>query len=361
MSRSRLQLPRSDRLVDITPLSRGRSGPTGSVRFSPTQLEQITRTVRRVPEVIVKVSGGGRELGAVKAHLSYIDRRGALDIETDDGRLLRGKGAAAAVIDDWALALSRGQYRPRAVAGDRDPRPKLVHNVVLSMPGRTPPEKVLAAARTFAREQFALQYRYALVLHTDQAHPHVHLVVKAEHERDPGRRLHIRKATLRQWRDEFAACLREEGVAANATPAWARGQGGRRKKDAIHHRLRAVRAFDALSPVAKSDKPAPVPSRFMRAKVEAVARMLNAGVQPDGQAGRELRVNRRALESSWLDVARDLREAGHGVLAAEVEAFVRSLPPARTEQETIAAGLIAELAPVRDDNARPPEPRSRSR
>jgi len=51
-----------------------------------------------------------------------------------------------------------------------------------------PADKVLAAARKFARENFA-QHRYAKVLRTDQKHPHVHLVVKAENEL--GRRLHI--------------------------------------------------------------------------------------------------------------------------------------------------------------------------
>ncbi|MGO9933142.1 MAG: hypothetical protein ACLPV8_15225 [Steroidobacteraceae bacterium] len=40
------------------------------------------------------------------------------------------------------------------------------------MPAPTPPDKVLAAARKFAREKFA-QHRYAMVLHIDQKHPHV--------------------------------------------------------------------------------------------------------------------------------------------------------------------------------------------
>jgi hypothetical protein len=54
-----------------------------------------------------------------------------------------------------------------------------IHNVILSMPKGTDPAKLLSAGREFAREQFALKHRYALVLHTDPAHPHVHVVVKA--------------------------------------------------------------------------------------------------------------------------------------------------------------------------------------
>lgn len=97
------------------------------------------------------------------------------------------------------------------------------------MPAPTPPEKVLAAVRTFAREKFALQHRYAMVLHTDQAHPHVHMVVKAEGEH--GRRLHIDKEMLRQWREDFARMMREQGVAANASPRVARGRVSSPVKD----------------------------------------------------------------------------------------------------------------------------------
>ena len=200
-------------------VSHGRRGPGSSSCLTPDQVEQVARTVRKTPEVVVKVSGGARDVGGAKAHFDYIDRHGKVGLETDDGRSLVGKDAGAELVADWNLDLSKGQYRPKPAEGEKDTRPKVVHNIVLSMPGRTPPDAVLQAARKFARENFALQYRYAMVLHTDQAHPHVHLVVKAEHEYEPGKRLYIRKATLRQWREDFAACLRELGVAANATPA----------------------------------------------------------------------------------------------------------------------------------------------
>ncbi len=70
-----LRLPRENRaLVDI--FSAAKTGPPGSVRFTAAQLEQISRTVRRVPEVMVKVSGGATRVGAVSAHLAYISRKG---------------------------------------------------------------------------------------------------------------------------------------------------------------------------------------------------------------------------------------------------------------------------------------------
>lgn len=66
-------------------VSFGRRGPGRPTRFTREQVEQIARTVRRVPEVMVKVSGGAKtERGAV-AHFQYISRQGELEVETDDG------------------------------------------------------------------------------------------------------------------------------------------------------------------------------------------------------------------------------------------------------------------------------------
>lgn len=94
------------------------------------------------------------------------------------------------------------------------------------MPAGTPPDKVLGAVRDFAREEFGTTHRYAMVLHTDEPHPHVHVVVKAVNE--DGQRLNIRKETLRRWRREFARQLRAWGVAANAQTDAFVGRVGRR-------------------------------------------------------------------------------------------------------------------------------------
>lgn len=68
-------------LLDL--LSLGRAGPSG--RFTPSQIAQIRRTSHHVPEVMVKVTGGGGKVGAVAAHFAYISRQGELAIETDEG------------------------------------------------------------------------------------------------------------------------------------------------------------------------------------------------------------------------------------------------------------------------------------
>ena len=178
----------------------------------------------------MKVTGGGTRRGAVAAHFAYFSRQGTLEIETDDGERIGRREDQKRLLDDWHLELTAGQYRRQKEGGPARRATKLVHNIVLSMPAPTPADKVLAAARQFARQKFA-QHRYAMVLHTHQQHPHVHLVVKAENE--VGRRLHIDKQLLRDWREDFAQLMREQGIAANATPRAIRGENKNRRRDGI--------------------------------------------------------------------------------------------------------------------------------
>jgi hypothetical protein len=114
------------------------------------------------------------------------------------------------------------ERRRRALPGRRTP-PKLVHKLIFSMPVGTPSDKLLAAMRGFAHEQFEPEHRYALALHTDEPHPHVHVVVMAAMSRELAR-FNIRKPMLRKWRKAFARHLRDQGIAAKATQRRVRSQ-----------------------------------------------------------------------------------------------------------------------------------------
>src|SRR6202050_4426380 len=217
-------------LLDIA--SYARRGPGRRDRLKPAELALIGRTVRRTPEVMVKVlPKDSNNLRSVARHLNYIGRYGQLGLETDEGDHIKGKNAGKQLLTDWDLDLDESR-RDLELAASAGRAPKLVHKVMLSMPPGTPPKGVLVAARNFAREQFALKHRYSLVLHTDEPHPHVHLVVKAVSEQ--GLRLNISKATLREWRREFARHLRDQGIAANATERAVQGETPTRPPDAIY-------------------------------------------------------------------------------------------------------------------------------
>lgn len=321
MTRRPFRVQRNDRpLLDI--FSVGRAGPQSRLHFSRAQIEQIARTVRRTTEVMVKVTAGGTSGGAVSAHFGYISRHGELEIETDEGERIP-KEAQKEFLEDWHLELTAGQYRAGR-DGKREARKvKLVHKIVLSMPAPTPPEKVLAAARNFAREKFAVQHRYAMVLHTDQPHPHVHMVVKAEGE--DGRRLHVDKEMLRQWREDFARMMREQGVAANATPRAARGRNKGAKKDPIYRAQRRGA------------------STVLRSQITSVAEELRrTGTIRDSHRKR-LVETRRAIVDGWMRAAAILGRQGEVSLAGDVRYFAKHLPPVLTDRERIAAGIISQL------------------
>jgi hypothetical protein len=164
-------------LLDIS--SDARRGPGRRDHFSPEELAHIGRTVRRTPEVMVKVlAKDSNNLRSVARHLNYIGRRGELELETDDGERVQGRRAGQELVEDWDLDLDQDRQDSKLSAGTGR-APKLVHKIMLSMPPGTPAKGVFEAARNFAREEFALKHRYTLVLHTDEPHPHVHLVVKA--------------------------------------------------------------------------------------------------------------------------------------------------------------------------------------
>jgi hypothetical protein len=301
--------------------SGGRMGPSESRGFSAAQIEQIRRTVRGLtPEVMVKVTGGGKKVGAVAAHLSYISQHGELEIETDRGERVT-EDDQRALLKGWHLDLSSGQYRgPRGTKAFARPL-KLVHNIVLSMPSPMPPNKVLAAARVFAREKFGAQHRYALVLHTHQHHPHVHLVVKAE--RDDGKgRLHINKAMLREWRRDFAQEMRRQRIAANATPRSVRGQTKRAAKD-VFYRTRARGQSYAL-----------------REQLDDIVHGLSESNSVLEPARSELLETRKAIIQGWNAVADKLEAQGEIVLGGDVRYFAMHLPPVLTDRERLTEQFV---------------------
>lgn len=313
-------------LLDI--VSYGRRVPEHHDRLTPAEIAHVSRTVRRVPEAVVKVlSRDSNKFASVAKHLNYIGRHGDLELETDDGEPPKGKDVGRRLMEDWDLDLDEHRRQSGLAATRGRTPPKLVHKLVLSMPPGTPPQSVLAATRDFLREEFALKHRYAFALHTDEAHPHVHATVKAVSEQ--GVRLHIKKATLRDWRRKFARHLREQGIEANATDRAVRGESRTNKIDGIY---RAERRGA---------------STRTRERLEAVAGELLKGglrIEPGKVA---LVQTRKEVERGWRAVGEMLISDGQLELAAQVWRFVDQMPPPRTEKERVAAGLVERVRATR--------------
>jgi hypothetical protein len=314
-------------------MSYARRGPGRRDRLSPAEIQQIARTANRTPEVMIKVlPRGTNSLASVQKHLGYIGRKGELDLETDNGDSLQGKGVGQELLSDWDLDLDSYRGKSDLVAGNGRPAPKLVHKVMFSMPAGTPPDKVLEAVKNFCREEFALKHRYAMALHTDEPHPHVHVVIKAVSEQ--GQRLHIRKATIREWRSEFARHLRALGVAANATQRSVRGDTSPRKPDGIY---RASLRGD---------------STHMRERAAAVARELAQGGLRIESGKATLVDTRKDVRLAWLGVSNMLGHDGHRELAVHVRRFVDQMPQPLTDKEQLAAALLKTVREprVRDES-----------
>jgi hypothetical protein len=303
------------------PVSYGRALPERERPLSIGQIKFITRTVGRTPEVMVKViNKGSSSLAGVSGHVGYIGRQGGVELQTDDGEILQGQEVGDALLEDWNLDLIRDRGKINLTPNKPKQPPRLVYKLIFSMPAGTPPEKVQAAVRNFAREEFALKHRYVMALHTDEPHPHVHLVLKARG--DDGQRLYLRKATLRKWREGFASHLRALGVAANATPRYVRGETRPRKSDGIY---RAMSRGE---------------STHFRKRVEAVHGELVKGKLQVESGKAKLVRNRQEVRRGWQAVSDELTRQGRPEIAAQVRRYVEQMPKPLTEKEYIATKLL---------------------
>lgn len=192
----------------------GGAGVEGVARVNARTIRSKLGTLtKRTPEVMVKISGGGKGMKQIKDHFDYISRNGQLEVEDQDGSTIAGREALRDLRDEWR----NGGFRIPDEGTRRE-----AFNIVLSMPEGTDQLAVKKAARDFAAREF-VEHQYVMVLHTfdtdpdpePSKHPHVHLCVKATSL--DGTRLNPRKADLQRWREGFAEALREHGVEAAAT------------------------------------------------------------------------------------------------------------------------------------------------
>jgi relaxase-like protein len=303
-------------LLDIA--SYARRGPADRVQLTQEEIRLLSRTVRRTPEVMVKVlTKGGGDLKAVGRHLSYLSREGEVEIETDDGRSLSGEGIERELLEDWDLDLEETR-RTRALRSRPGMvRPKLVHKVVFSMPAGSPPEGLLRGVRNFARETFGAKHRYAMVLHTDEPHPHVHMLVKAVSEE--GVRLNIRKATLREWRREFARHLRAQGISANATDKAVRGATRPNLSDGMYRALQR--------------------GAYRRIWQQSGAFSREPSTASEASSRDSLLHTREQVERGWMAAAEILDHQGQQDLAWHVRRFTEKLPRVSTNRELLRKEL----------------------
>ncbi|NIA52554.1 hypothetical protein HAV22_02645 [Massilia sp. TW-1] len=286
--------------------------------------DRLRRTVARVPEVVIKVTGGGSKSAGVLRYMNYISRNGALMTVDQSGEHLDGKDNLRDVHASWDLDLQRAH----------DKRGQTLHhsfNIIFSMPAKTAPDKLLEAVQAFAQLRFSRR-QYIMALHTPETdpsrnpppHPHVHVVVRAEDE--DGYRLHIRKSTLRIWRESFAAELRARGIEANATARAERGVSLKGRGSAEYH----IRERGDVSTAHAR--------RFAEAADD-----LHKGLAEPKPWEIAMAARRRKVLKELARNAAALRYKGDVELAERVERFARELPPLDSERSKMQRALLEQV------------------
>ena len=294
-----------NRVVKVKPQPR-LSDDAARLRAAAIRKRIEATVVRRAPQVMVKVTGGGRGMKAIAAHFRYISKNGRLEIQDQRGETMRGKDALSDLADEWRFGGS-------LIPDDAEPgRRREAYNIMLSMPRGTDPLTVQRAAREFAQAELA-DHKYVMVLHDHQANPHVHISVRAESRH--GRRLNPRKADLHRWRETFAAKLRERGIEAEATRQATRG---------------SLRRYPALWQVKAAED-----GRLIKAHAKT-------------RAGTGIQATREAAQQAWRGIAAALAASG----SPEDQRLGRAV-------ENFAAGMAEsqQLAPTRQ--YAPPQPTPR--
>ena len=287
----------------------------------PATREKLARTARRVPEVMVKITGGGKNMKHIEASIEYISRDGEVEIEDENGDVHRGLDGVKDVRDAWA--------RGRIGIPETGQARKEAFNIILSMPAGTDRELVKNSARAFAAAQFK-NYQYVFASHDDEKHSHVHLIVKAV-GRD-GKRLNPRKADLQKWRERFAEQLRERGLEANATPRRARGVVKKAEKQAVHN-------IDLEFAQGKRDSP----SLITQARKQAAEQEIRTGKPRSNPVQDKFSVARKGAVRIYGEIARTLSkgDTDEKALAVQIVDFVKQMPPVVTKHQQIVDDLRA--------------------
>jgi hypothetical protein len=303
--------------------------------------DQLRLTVRRAPEVLINVKGSRRvkdddhaAIESVLRYMMYISRNGRLTATNERGERIDGREAIRETHASWDLDMQRM----------RSGKNELLHpsfNLIFSMPAETDPDKILEAVAAVAQERFA-GHQYLMALHTPEtdpaddppAHPHVHLILRAEDEN--GRRIHIRKGDLRTWREQFAAELRARGIEANATSRAERGRSTKAVGGAEWHINK--RYEENLRQGKSVEPPKAKAARFLEAAQE-----LQDGLTEEKPWEIAMAARRRDVLRDLTQSATRLRDEGENDLADEVDRFIQDMAPLDSERRRIQRAMVKQV------------------
>lgn len=180
--------------------------PTYNSNVKKTALNTIKGVNKRLPQVVVKISGSSKGVNKAQSHADYIGRNGKVEIEDQDGNKYNGKNEQKALLGAWKAQGMHDNHE----TGSR----KEAFHFVFSMPKGTNADAMKTAVRNLIKEEFD-GHQYFMAQHLDTDSPHCHVLLNATN--DKGERLNPRKQDLHNYRVSFVAKLKEQGIEATAT------------------------------------------------------------------------------------------------------------------------------------------------
>ena len=171
-----------------------------------TALNVIKGVNKKLPQVVVKISGSSKGANKAQAHADYIGRNGKVEIEDQDGNKYKGKNEQKELLGAWS---AMGMHDKHETGARRE-----AFHFVFSMPNGTNPEAMKEAVKNLVKEEFD-GHKFFMAQHLDTDSPHCHVLLNATN--DKGERLNPRKQDLHNYRVAFVAKLKEQGIEATAT------------------------------------------------------------------------------------------------------------------------------------------------
>ncbi len=186
-------------------------------------------------QAVVKVvrGGGVTASGRLGGQLSYITRKGTVEMERGDtGELTHGMDGLRDVLDEWAKDWARMDARVTNYS----------YHVILSYPKDTDREAARQAARSFGERltngEYGDRYKYVMAHHDDTGHPHTHLVISRAGA--SGKTLQISRygITTQDLRELQVETARDVGIVLTATSRFSRNLRPERECSARVHARR---------------------------------------------------------------------------------------------------------------------------
>ena len=158
------------------------------------------------------------------------------------------------------------------------------------------------------------------------------------------KRLNPRKDDLRQWRDDFASAMRDQGVDAEATPRASRGIVKKPESQVIRHIERGDKTHKPRKSKVKALKELEV--------IEEIKAEINGKTPVERVWDEKILQQQRTIRGAWLDAANELKETpdpNDQNLSGDIQSFVASSPKIDFERHEIKARLIERFSIQREN------------